>query len=107
MPGLNSVEPCAVAMEKASVNIRPAFFFAFAEFLEVNQTPKFFTKVPLTEAFYGTTFTSAPSPRTKTFRSEVLRGNEHTEEANLGRSLGSDAYSQAGDLACEVPGGMG
>src|SRR5258707_15037139 len=67
----------------------------------------FFEKVPLTEAFYGTIFTSAPSPRTKSFRSEVLRGNEHTEEANLGRSLGSDAYSQAGDLAREVPCRMG
>src|SRR5882724_3485112 len=67
----------------------------------------FFEKVPLTEAFYRTTFTSAPSPRTKSFRSEVLRGNEHTQEANLGRPLGSDAYSQAGDLACEVPCRMG
>src|SRR4029077_505664 len=86
---------------------RPAFFFAFKGFLEVHQTPKFFAKVPLTEAFYRTTFTSAPSPRTKSFRSEVLRGNEHTEEANLGRSLGSDAYSQAGDLAREVPCRMG
>src|SRR5713226_6492766 len=67
----------------------------------------FSEKVPLTGLFSGTTFISAPSPRTKSFRSEVLRGNEFSEEAKFGRSLGSDAYSQAGDLACEVPCRMG
>src|SRR6266404_208122 len=67
----------------------------------------FFEKVPLTGLFSGTTFISAPSPRTKSFRSEVLRGNEFSEEAKFGRSLGSDANSQAGDLASEVPRRMG
>src|SRR6266481_6775116 len=67
----------------------------------------FFEKVPLTGLFSGTTFISAPSPRTKSFRSEVLRGNEFSEEAKFGRSLGSNANSQAGDLASEVPCRMG